>query len=85
MEIISITLVIIGGGIVWYFKRYAKEAVMKEANREASHIKNLVEVDYELERLDSVWKRDGVLSDQERAFMEALHSRRFDLQRHAPH
>ncbi len=81
MGITVIFLLAAGGGIVWYLKHYAKEAVIKEAHREASHIKTLEDVDYELSKLNAELKRFGVLSQQKQAFMDALYSRRIDLQR----
>jgi hypothetical protein len=85
MEFISIVSVLIGIGIVVYLKRYAKEAVLKEASREASHIKTVELVDYELEKINAEWKRDGVLSEKDKAFMDALYSRRIQLQRQGTH
>lgn len=85
MGITAIVLLAAGGGIVWYLNCYAKDSVIKEAHREASHIKTLEGVDYELGRLDAELKRYGVLSQQGRAFMDALYSRRIDLQKHTPH
>ncbi len=82
MEFISIISVLIGIGIVVFLKRDAKASMIKEAQREASHM-NLTAIEIELENLNAEWKRYGVLSDQNKAFMDALHSRRIDLQRHA--
>ena len=81
MEIISIFSVLIGVGIIIYLKRDAQSSLIKEAVREASHIKTIDLLDYELEHLNQDWKRYGVLSDKEKAFMDALHSRRIDLQK----
>lgn len=81
MEIISIFSVLIGVGIVIYLKRDAQSSLIKEAVREVSHIKTIDLVDYELEQLNQDWKRYGVLSDKEKVFMDALHSRRIDLQK----
>lgn len=81
MGISAVLFLVVGGGVVWYLNYYAKEAVIKEAHREASHIKTLEAVDYELSKLDAELKRIGVLSRQERAFMDALYARRIDLQR----
>lgn len=84
MGITVIVLLAAGGGIVWYLKHYSKDSVIKEARREASHIKTLEDVDYELGKLDAELKRYGVLSQQGRAFMDALYARRIDLQQHTP-
>ncbi len=83
MGIAVVLLLAAGGGLVWYLKHYAKEAVVKEAQREATHIRTVEDVDYELGKLDAELKRYGVLSQQGRAFMDALYSRRIELQRHA--
>lgn len=83
MEVISIFSVLIGIGIVYYLKRDAKAALIKEAVREASHIRSVEQVDYELEKLNQEWKRYGILSDKEKTFMDALYSRRIDLERQA--
>lgn len=83
MGIAVVLLLAAGGGLVWYLQHYAKEAVVKEAQREATHIRTVEDVDYELGKLDAELKRYGVLSQQERAFMDALYSRRIELQRHA--
>lgn len=83
MGLFEVILLVAGGGVVWYLNYYAKEAVIKEAHREASHVKTLEAVDYELGKLDAELKRFGVLSQQNRAFMDALYSRRIDLQRDA--
>lgn len=80
MEFISIVSVLIGVGIVVFLKRDAKASMIKEAHREASHM-NLTAIEIELENLNAEWKRYGVLSDQNKAFMDALHSRRIDLQK----
>ena len=85
MEFISIVSVLLGVGIVVFLKRDAKASMMKEAQREASHIRTIDLIDYELEKLTAVWKRDGFLADKEKAFMDALYSRRIDLKRQVPH
>lgn len=81
MEFLSILSVFIGGGIVWYLNRGAKESIAKEASREASHIKTLEAVEYELGKIDTEAKRDGSLSERNSAFMSALYARWFDLQK----
>lgn len=81
MEFLSILSAFIGGSIVWYLNRDAKKSITKEAYREASHIKTLEAVGYELEKLDEDAKRDGVLSEKNCAFMSALYGRWFDLQK----
>lgn len=81
MEIISILSVLIGVGIVIYLKRDAKSSQIKEAFREVAHIRTVEQVEYELEELNQEWKRYGFLSDKQKVFMDALHSRRIDLQR----
>lgn len=81
MELILIFALIIGGGLVWYLNRYAKESILKEARREASHIRSIEAIEYELEKLNAEWQRFGILSEKDKAFMDALHSRRYDLQR----
>lgn len=81
MEFILISSILVGMGIVWYLNRHAKESLVKEARREASHIKSLESIDYELEKLNAEWQRFGILSEKDKAFMDALHSRRYDLQR----
>lgn len=83
MEAISIFAVLIGAGIVIYLKRDAKAALIKEAIREASYIRTVEQVDYELDKLNQEWKHFGFLSDKNKSFMDALHSRRTDLQKQA--
>lgn len=82
MGFTAIVMLVIGGGVVWYLNHYAKQAVIKEAQREASHIRSLESIDYELGKLDAELKQFGVISDQKRAFMEALYNRRIDLANH---
>lgn len=83
MEIISIFSLLIGVGIVFYLKRDSEASIAKEAAREASHIKTLDLVDWEVEKLNQEWKRFGILSDKDKAFLNALYSRRIDLQKQA--
>jgi len=82
MAFISIVSVLIGIGIVVFLKHDAKTSMIKEAQREASHM-NLRAIEIELENLNAEWTKFGVLSEKEKTFMDALHSRRIDLQRHA--
>lgn len=74
---------LIGIGIVVFLNRDARASIIKEAHREASHM-NLIAIEIELENLNAEWKRLGCLSDKNKAFMDALHSRRLDLQRSTP-
>ncbi len=83
MEFISIVSVLLGIGIVVFLKHDAKASMTKEAEREASRM-TLCAVEIEIEKLNAQWKTFGFLSSKDKTFMDALHSRRIDLQKHAP-
>lgn len=70
--------VLVGVGLAVFIRRDGAARISKEAFREASHM-NMVAVDIELESLYAEWKKFGVLSEQQKAFLDALHCRRLDL------
>lgn len=73
-------LIIIGMGVAVYLCRDAKSSLIKEATREASHM-NLQAIEYQLELFDEELKRVGILSEKDRALMDAIYFRRSNLLR----
>ncbi len=72
--------ILIGIGIAVYSRRYAESYLVKEATREASHM-NLQAIEYQLEKFDEELKQVGVLSQKDKALMDAILIRRSDLMR----
>lgn len=81
MELFSILLLIVGGGTVRYLDYYARKSTSEQAHREARYIRTVEAIDYELRKLDTEFKRIGVISNKDLAFINALYARRFYLEK----
>jgi len=76
----SILSVLIGIGIAVYIYNDSKKLMSKDAQKEVSRM-SLIAIEGELERMQARWEEYGVLTEKEKALMDALQFRRSELKR----
>lgn len=81
MELLSLFFAFVGGFIVWYLNKNAKKSIQVKAQKAVKYFEKIEMIDYEVEKLQTRWKAEGFISDNDKEYVEALYGRRYDLNR----